>query len=259
MTMKKLILLFLLISAVPCLCEAALGRGRVGSAKGSDGVSSLSYDLTGGSTTAGSCIVVAVFSLNGYDRAYAVTDSAGNLYQSSYSWTGYANVKQLIFYSTNTAPASRITVTTSGWEQFNSCALEITGAAAGNPIDKVSTEIYNNDYWNADWTANQATGELAQADEMILVTQFNSYMSDAVTSYSATGYTQDAIINGCCLMDKIVSSTASSTPSGTATVGAGDYRILTGYVTIKAGASTPQPSPCTSLQSVSLSAGVTIQ
>jgi hypothetical protein len=137
-----------------------------------------------------------------------------------------------VFYCENASAASSITVTASGWEQFVSCALEITGAATSAARDK-TIAMYDNSYAGGEsWTAS-ATGALTQANEMVVVFLCNAYINGAVTAYAATGYTADAFIYGSAILDKIVSATDSVTPAGTLTLSTGDYWVGAGVMTFK--------------------------
>ena len=125
-----------------------------------------------------------------------------------------------VFSCLNAAAASSVTVTPPSFGEFEIAALEYKGLLTSAALDKVGT-IHDGGFQGSSgtysWTTN-ASGTLAQASELVLA--INAEVYGDATGYSTTGYTQEILQAGVgsgalAVLDAVVSSTGSVTPSGT--------------------------------------------
>lgn len=219
-----------------------VGKSGSNSETGSD---ALAVTWTGGgSSTAGSCLVVAIFEQSDFPRTFSVSDGA-NTYSSSYTYSPHGDCKTYVYVVPNASAVSSITVTPAGYDLFGVSILEVQGIVATSPVDKKDTAPYDNGWKSGTtWTSN-ATGTLSQADEIVLAVLYDTY--ESVTAYAGTGWAAGSFVTGygSGVLSKIVSATDSVTAAGTLTVGAGDYEVYSMVITLKGassgGATTASP------------------
>lgn len=249
--MKRLFLALALVFLLIGSAGAAIARGKNGSGSQGGGTEIAITWGGGGSSTANNTLVVVLFDENQFARTYTITDDASggtNVYTLDATYTGLGNGSGRVYvYSCLVAKAaSTITITASGYELFSANAMEYSGIATSSAFDKAST-AHDNGYTTSvtTWTSD-ATGALSQADELVIGAVFDGY--GAITGISATGYTAYTTVDSGGVVDKVVSSTDSVTPSGNTTKDSGDYWLWGMAVTYKAAGG--EAPPATTSQSI---------
>lgn len=194
----------------------------------------------------GATIVVGLTSSLTQANVTSVTDSQGNTYTLSDSGTSSAppNVFHKQYWCrvvSELDPSDTINVTTSTGLGRAVLLADAFNGMASSPLDIVQ-------HGGASSTSNAAvaapaTGTLAQANEILVITVGSASDTAAIT---VTGYTQASTAvstlgsnerRGTNLY-KVVSSTATSTPSGTMPGGAQPYSIVLGTYKKSLGAKT---------------------
>jgi hypothetical protein len=213
----------------------AIGRGKNGAGEQGGGTTCAVTWGAGGSSTANNTIIVVIFDTNQFARTYTIADDASggtNTYTLDADFLGYNNIRCYVYSCLVAKAVSTITVTASGYEIFSVSTMEYSGIATSAAFDKEST-FHDNDYTTSvtTWTSD-ATGTLSQADEIVIGVIQDVY--GRILTVSATGYTAYTLVSMGGVVDKIVSSTDSVTPSGDSTKVAGDYRLYAAAVTYKA-------------------------
>ena len=204
----------------------ALGK-KGGNGTGSSGTSNpINVTWTGGGSTAGSdAILVAVYGGNGPYAASNITDSAGNVYHLDASIVHPHAGSVYVFSCLNAAPASSVTVTPPSFGNFQVVALEYSGLLTRGALDRVGP-VHDDGFEGSPGTYRWTTSPsetLAQAPELVLA--INAEVYGTVTGYSASGYRQEILqataTGALAVLDAVVSSTNSVSPSGTYTANGG--------------------------------------
>jgi len=196
-------------------------RKKGGNGTGSSGTyNPITANWNGGGVTAGSdAILVVVYADNGPYTVTNITDSAGNTYHLDATLAHPHTGAIYVFSCLKAAAARSVTVTPPSFGNFQIVALEYSGLLTSGALDKVGT--MHDDGFQAssgtyNWTTN-ASGTLAQAPELVLA--INAEVYGKATGYSARGYSPEIMQGGgsVAVLDAVVSSTSSVTPSGTYT------------------------------------------